>query len=124
MKSDIFLKNLTLKINIICIALTIAKEGMPGPVFIELPIDTLYPYENTAAEVIGDTSGGGKGLVQKFVDFYMGAHMHNLFSKGFENEDYHVNVPPLAVNDADVKAVQGLLTAAKKPVILLQSQVL
>lgn len=102
-------------------AIAAAKEGVPGPVFVELPIDTLYPYAVTASEIIGEQTGK-PSLQKRIVDFYMGAHLHNLFTKAFENEDYDVTVDSLPVKSDEVKSVHDMLKLAKKPVILLQSQ--
>ena len=65
-------------------ALFIAQDGTPGPVFLEMPIDTLYPYAATASEIIG--SSNDTSLAGKITSFYMNAYLHNLFTKGFEDQ--------------------------------------
>lgn len=99
-----------------------AQEGMPGPVFVELPIDVLYPYAMTAEEIVGGNSGGKLTLQKRIVDFYMNCYLHNLFTKAFDDTDTNVssNSPP--INDADVEKVKSMLLSAEKPVIVLQSQ--
>ena len=99
-----------------------AQEGMPGPVFVELPIDVLYPYAMTAEEIVGGNSGGKLTLQKRIVDFYMNCYLHNLFTKAFDDTDTNVsrNTPP--INDADVEKVKSMLLSAERPVIVLQSQ--
>ena len=48
-------------------AMHIAQSGTPGPVFVEFPIDTLYPYHLVKREV--GVKDGGKGLMSKIVNW-------------------------------------------------------
>lgn len=41
---------------------------MPGPVFVEMPIDVLYSYELVKREV--GAKSDGKGLINKIVNWY------------------------------------------------------
>ena len=99
-----------------------AQEGMPGPVFVELPIDVLYPYSMTAEEIVGGNAGGKQTLQKRIVDFYMNCYLHNLFTKAFDDKDTKVSVTDLPINDADVTKVKSMLNEAERPVIVLQSQ--
>lgn len=49
-------------------ALAIAQSGTPGPVFIEFPIDTLYPYHLVSKEFA--VKNPPKGLMGKIVSWY------------------------------------------------------
>jgi len=99
-----------------------AQEGMPGPVFVELPIDVLYPYAMTAEEIVGGNSGGKLTIQKRIVDFYMNCYLHNLFTKAFDDTDTNVSINTPPINDADVGKVQSMLQSAERPVIVLQSQ--
>ena len=63
-----------------------AQSGMPGPVFVEMPIDTLYPYKMVEADITG---GGGstKTLAGKITNFYLQSYLHNMFTQGFNQCD-------------------------------------
>ncbi|XP_017163552.1 2-hydroxyacyl-CoA lyase 2 isoform X2 [Poecilia reticulata] len=102
-------------------ALAIAQSGTPGPVFIEFPIDTLYPYHLVSKEFA--VKNPPKGLMGKFVSWYLNNHLMNLFAGAWETRD----VSPLPVHipqatDDQVQRCIELLSRAKKPVILLGSQ--
>ena len=63
-------------------ALAEAQSGTPGPVFVEFPIDTLYPYEMVAKEV--GAKPEAKGLVQSVVNWYLDNYLNNLFAGAFD----------------------------------------
>lgn len=102
-------------------ALAAAQSGTPGPVFIELPIDTLYPFHLVSKEF--GVKNPPKGLVGKIVSWYLNNHLLNLFAGAWEPRD----VSPLPVDiphaiDEQVQSCIELVSRAKKPVILLGSQ--
>ncbi|KAK2846983.1 hypothetical protein Q5P01_009982 [Channa striata] len=102
-------------------ALAIAQSGTPGPVFIEFPIDTLYPYHLVSKEFA--VKNPPKGLIGKIVSWYLNNHLMNLFAGAWETRD----VSPLPVDipqatDNQVQKCIELVSRAKKPVILLGSQ--
>lgn len=102
-------------------ALAIAQSGTPGPVFIEFPIDTLYPFHLVSQEFA--VKNPPKGLVGKIVSWYLNNHLMNLFAGAWETRD----VSPLPVDipqatDDQVQKCIELVSRAKKPVILLGSQ--
>lgn len=75
-----------------------AQSGVPGPVFVELPIDTLYPFERVFKETIPSVGHctrtgvltclqekSGKapvGFVPKLVDAYLRNYTYRLFAGG------------------------------------------
>ncbi|TMS07085.1 Beta-galactosidase-1-like protein 2 [Larimichthys crocea] len=102
-------------------AMAIAQSGTPGPVFIEFPIDTLYPYHLVSKEF--GVKNPPKGLMGKVVSWYLNNHLMNLFAGAWETRD----VSPLPVDipqatDDQVQKCIELVSRAKKPVILLGSQ--
>ena len=68
-------------------AIHAAQSGTPGPVFVEFPIDTLYPYHLVQRE-LGTSTQPAKTLVQKVINFYLNNYLSNLFAGAFENHDY------------------------------------
>uniref|UniRef100_A0A7N6A536 2-hydroxyacyl-CoA lyase 2 n=1 Tax=Anabas testudineus TaxID=64144 RepID=A0A7N6A536_ANATE len=67
-------------------ALAIAQSGTPGPVFIEFPIDTLYPYHVVSKEFA--VKNPPKGLMGKIVSWYLNNHLMNLFAGAWETRDF------------------------------------
>uniref|UniRef100_A0A3B3HGT5 2-hydroxyacyl-CoA lyase 2 n=1 Tax=Oryzias latipes TaxID=8090 RepID=A0A3B3HGT5_ORYLA len=103
-------------------ALAIAQSGTPGPVFVEFPIDTLYPYHLVSKEFAPKTPP--KGLMGSIISWYLRNHLKNLFAGAWEARDVcplSVHVPQ-ATEDQVQKCIE-LVSRAKKPVILLGSQV-
>uniref|UniRef100_A0A8D3DK66 2-hydroxyacyl-CoA lyase 2 n=1 Tax=Scophthalmus maximus TaxID=52904 RepID=A0A8D3DK66_SCOMX len=88
-------------------------------VFIEFPIDTLYPYHLVSKEF--GVKNPPKGLMGKIVSWYLGNHLMNLFAGAWETRD----VSPLPVDIPQKRPEPEcieLVSRAKKPVILLGSQ--
>lgn len=102
-------------------ALAIAQSGTPGPVFIEFPIDTLYPYHLVEKEF--SPKNTPKGIVGKVISWYLHNHLTNLFAGAWEVRDLSplpVHVPK--ATDEEVQRCIELVSRAKKPVIVLGSQ--
>uniref|UniRef100_A0A672STK2 2-hydroxyacyl-CoA lyase 2 n=1 Tax=Sinocyclocheilus grahami TaxID=75366 RepID=A0A672STK2_SINGR len=102
-------------------ALAIAQSGTPGPVFIEFPIDTLYPYHVVEKEFAPKNTP--KGLMGKIIAWYLQNHLSNLFAGAWETCDLSplsVHIPHATENE--VQRCVELVSRAKKPVILLGSQ--
>ncbi|KAF5891191.1 acetolactate synthase-like protein, partial [Clarias magur] len=102
-------------------ALAIAQSGTPGPVFIEFPIDTLYPYHVVEKEFA--PKNAPKGIIGKIISWYLHNHLTNLFAGAWEVRDLSplpVDVPKASSDE--VQRCIELLSRAKKPVIVLGSQ--
>ncbi|XP_077314069.1 2-hydroxyacyl-CoA lyase 2 isoform X2 [Lithobates pipiens] len=103
-------------------ALAEAQSGTPGPVFVEFPIDILYPYHLIQKELA--PKGAPKGVVGKIINWYLQNHLNNLFAGAWEPRDTSplpVSIP-LATPDQIQQCVE-LVSRAKKPVFILGSQV-
>ncbi|XP_052802677.1 2-hydroxyacyl-CoA lyase 2-like [Mya arenaria] len=102
-------------------ALQIAQSGTPGPVFVEFPIDTLYPYQMVAKEV--GAKSKSKGLMPMIVNWYLQNYVDDLFAGAWEKRD--VSPMPVTMPRASKSQVQKcveLVSRAKQPVIILGSQ--
>ncbi|XP_006804715.1 2-hydroxyacyl-CoA lyase 2 isoform X1 [Neolamprologus brichardi] len=102
-------------------ALAIAQSGTPGPVFIEFPIDTLYPFHLVSKEFV--VKNPPKGLMGKIVSWYLHNHLMNLFAGAWEPRDMSplpVHIPQ--ATDNQIQKCLELVSRAKKPVIVLGSQ--
>lgn len=67
-------------------AIQIAQSGTPGPVFVEFPIDSLYPYYLVQREL--GVKSGGNSLSQRLINLYLNNYLYSLFAGAFDNHDY------------------------------------
>lgn len=103
-------------------AMCIAQSGVPGPVFVELPVDSLYPYDIVVRELFPKEQKA-KSLNLKIVEFYLRNYVDRLFAGAWKSYNFR----PLPVSfprasDSEIGRCVSLLKAAKKPVFLLGSQ--
>ncbi|HET9989719.1 MAG TPA: thiamine pyrophosphate-binding protein [Kofleriaceae bacterium] len=106
-------------------AIAIATEGVPGPVFVEVPVDVLYPeaivrmwYEKEAG------LGKAKGIGAKALELYIKGHLYRQFHAPTWPE---LNLPlrmPALRGDHSIEKAAEALRAAKQPVIVIGSQAL
>jgi acetolactate synthase-1/2/3 large subunit len=103
-------------------AFRVAASGVPGPVFVEIPVDLLYG-EALVREWYGIKSGGSRSLAGKAVQNYMKLHVARLFA-GAKTQQVGPIIAP-ALPQMDATSVQQAATAlghAQRPVILVGSQ--
>jgi len=109
-------------------ALDLAQEGVPGPVFIEVPIDVLYP-EEMVREMFMSESGvkDAKNLSSKALELYMRGHLYRQFNQP------HVSIippsreslpPKPSAKSPHVDKVASLLRKAERPALVIGSQAL
>ncbi len=109
-------------------ALDVAKDGVPGPVFIEIPIDLLYA-EDLVREMFMKESGvkDAKNLGSKALELYMRGHLYRQFHQP------HVSiVPPIreslppkpSLKSPHIDKVASLLQEAERPALVIGSQAL
>jgi acetolactate synthase-1/2/3 large subunit len=106
-------------------AIEIAMEGVPGPVFVEVPVDILYPesivrmwYEKEAG------LGKAKGIGAKALELYIRGHLYRQFRAPVLPElALPVKLPHLR-GDSGIERAADALRAAKQPVIVVGSQAL
>jgi len=96
-----------------------AREGVPGPVFVELPLDLLYPEEVVRAG-FAKTIQSARSLPQKITAWYIRRHLNRVFQKA--------PIPSLITkpsvpthSQGDVRRTLGLLQASERPVMLVGS---
>ncbi len=103
-------------------AFEVAQEGVPGPVFVEIPVDLLYPRE-TVAEWYAKESGVDKmkGPVGKAARFGVQAYLKRQFDMP------HIALPErphidLNLRRSQLGAVVEALAGARKPVLVVGNQ--
>ncbi|HSK77237.1 MAG TPA: thiamine pyrophosphate-binding protein [Thermoanaerobaculia bacterium] len=104
-------------------AFRISRSGVPGPVFLECPVDLLYD-QSLVSEWYGASSKGG-GIAGAGLRLYLKRHASRLFA----GADKHRAAPPRPVRPpapdrGDVKKAAARLRKAKRPVLVLGSQTL
>jgi acetolactate synthase-like protein len=108
-------------------AFRIAQEGVPGPVFVECPVDLLYDesvvrgwYRSSTAST---GSGKGAGFASRIERLYMDRHLRRLFAGKEQHRPAGRIVPetsPARVRDVEQTAAQ--LRRAERPVLIIGSQ--
>nr|XP_003413095.1 acetolactate synthase-like protein [Loxodonta africana] len=104
-------------------AIATAQSGTPGPVFVELPVDVLYPYFMVQKEMV--PTKPPKGLLGWGVTWYLENHLANLFAGAWEPQPE--GPLPLDIPQAPPQQVQRcleILSRAKRPLMVLGSQAL
>lgn len=98
-----------------------ARAGVPGPVFVECPVDLLYP-EDIVRDWYGRTNTGhAKGLGSRLLGWYIDRHVNRLFS-GVSAAPAPAGKPAGGGRDhAEAAAVAAQLERSNKPLLLLGS---
>jgi thiamine pyrophosphate-dependent acetolactate synthase large subunit-like protein len=105
-------------------AFSTARSGVPGPVFIECPIDLLYDEALVRSwYVAGSGQAHSRSIGQKIKDLYLKHHVDSVFTCDFESME--PNPPQAQARAADhpkmLKAID-LIEKADRPVLVLGSQ--
>ncbi len=105
-------------------AFAIAQEGMPGPVFVECPVDTLYD-EELVRSWYGAKSKEvpPKNLRERVVQWYINHHAKNLFK---EKDNINFNNPPAVASfpkhsSSQTSKAISRIKSASKPLMLIGS---
>lgn len=100
-------------------AFQIALDGVPGPVFVECPVDLLYD-ESLVRGWYGGR--GGKGLTGKLLQLYLSFHSRRLFAGAGDVEvGGTVEGAEARPEPADVRRAAKLLARARRPVLVVGS---
>ncbi len=99
-----------------------ATRGVPGPVFVECPVDLLYD-EASIRELYAQAVPTGRSLSSLILKRYMDFHLCRQFASGGRHSAAprnHPEIPRATKNQ--VARVAAALATAKKPVLLIGSQ--
>jgi acetolactate synthase-1/2/3 large subunit len=105
-------------------AFELAQSGVPGPVFVECPLDVLYD-ESMIREWYQAAMPKGRGVRPWFVRNYLKWHLRRLFAPSnlSESEVPAAVVTPLPAGNAVTLAAESL-RSAKRPLLVVGSQAL
>jgi acetolactate synthase-like protein len=101
----------------------VAQEGVPGPVFVEVPVDLLYPEENVRQFYGAKAASETKSLPELALQGYLRVHLARVFAGASK----HVPGPRIRVDAprpfrGAVERAAKLLREAERPVMVLGSQ--
>ncbi|MEM7797563.1 MAG: thiamine pyrophosphate-binding protein [Chloroflexota bacterium] len=98
-----------------------AQSGVPGPVFVELPIDVLYP-ESLIREWYTDAAPRGSGLVNQGIRWYLDRHVNSIFHDKNKHRPRPARLPYIPTPDLrETTKVRDALLRAERPVFVIGS---
>jgi acetolactate synthase-like protein len=103
-------------------ACELARSGVPGPVFVEVPVDLLYPEDLVRGWYAKET-GKAKGLGGKALALYVRGHLHRQF-RGPALPGLRVLERPRPLAQDALDEAGKALASADRPVIVVGSQAL
>jgi thiamine pyrophosphate-dependent acetolactate synthase large subunit-like protein len=103
-------------------AMELAQSGVPGPVFIECPVDLLYD-EASIRGWYADAGGKGTSLPERALRWYLNRHVQKMFA----GSDELAPVTPRVVDTprpdgSAVQAAAAALAKAERPLFVIGSQ--
>jgi thiamine pyrophosphate-dependent acetolactate synthase large subunit-like protein len=104
-------------------ALECAETGVPGPVFVECPVDLLYD-EEIIRGWYADSKPKGDGLADKAVRAYLDWHANRLFAGGDHMPKPAAEAPAVLPRPDAIRDIAKRLATAKRPVMVVGSQAL
>ena len=103
-------------------AFAAARAGVPGPAFVECPVDLLYD-EATIREWYASASGKGSSLADRALRWYLKRHVDRMFSPGAGSAPRTEDRIP-AASETAVTSTLAAISRAERPLLLVGSQAL
>ena len=103
-------------------AFELAQSGVPGPAFVECPVDLLYD-EASIRQWYADAAGKGTSIPDRLLRFFLGRHVRNMFDGAGTSQP--VTERPVVHPRADEAALRGAaaaLTKSERPLLVIGSQ--
>lgn len=103
-------------------AIQIALDGVPGPVFVECPIDLLYDEELVKSWYLA--SGNKKqSLTEQAIQWYLKRHVNSIFEGAKNIRVKEEKILPAKDNhtDAHIRVVKSAISKSRKPLLLVGS---
>ena len=104
-------------------AFAVAKSGVPGPVFVEIPVDLLYEQPLVESWTLDTVKGSS--LAAKATRSYMQLHVRRTFAGAWERRAKTISRPEIQQpKPSQIKQIQRALEGAKRPLMVIGSQAL
>jgi len=107
-------------------AFSVAASGVPGPVFIEIPIDVLYEEELVRSwyGTAGAASGSHR-IRAKIMRWYLNRHVDTIFSCDLQSlETGTVDIRRHGISNRQVRKAARTIFSSSRPVMIAGSQVM
>ena len=105
-------------------AFQLASSGVPGPVFVECPVDLLYD-ESVIREWYAASTPQGNALADRVVRAYLNHQARRLFGGADADADVTPNdVPRLPPSSSVIARTAKRISGARKPLLVVGSQAL
>jgi acetolactate synthase-like protein len=101
-----------------------ARSGVPGPVFVECPVDLLYDPSLVRQWYVAKTGDKARSLRDLALQWYIRRHLGKVFGGGEEAPRAPRRVAPREPSPGGVRRAADYLSASQRPVLLIGSQAL
>lgn len=112
-------------VDIIEEAFEVSQSGIPGPVFIECPIDLIYD-EALVRKWYNIAQPQGDTIKQRVMDWYLKRHVDKLFACSTDKVEIHdgKEVIPFIIDDESIEKILTQINNVEKPILIVGSQAL
>jgi thiamine pyrophosphate-dependent acetolactate synthase large subunit-like protein len=103
-------------------AFELAQSGVPGPVFVECPVDLLYD-EASIRQWYAEAAGKGTSVSDRVLRFYLTRHVRKMFDGAASVQP--VTARPIVhprASDAAMRAALAALAKSERPLLVIGSQ--
>lgn len=103
-------------------AFRLSQVDVPGPVFVELPVDILYPYK-IISEQFTSMSKKGKTIISRIIEAYSNYCLNHIFADAWKEQE--LDPLPVTVESPKKESIDEtirILKSSKRPLIILGSQ--
>jgi acetolactate synthase-1/2/3 large subunit len=103
-------------------AFAVARSGVPGPVFVECPVDLLYD-EASIRQWYADAAGKGNGIADRALRFYLNRHVRKMFEGSNVPQPVRAHaVPTPRAGQGAFRSASAALAKAQRPLFVIGSQ--
>ena len=105
-------------------AFDVAQSGIPGPVFLECPIDLLYD-EELVRKWYNVESRRQNSIKQRLTGWYLRRHVDKLFACSdteMKSEEQETEIVPFHIDEEDLERALSQINNVEKPVMIIGSQ--
>lgn len=103
-------------------AFSISQQGVPGPVFVECPIDLLYD-ESIIRGWYGQATPSGRSLSARVQRTYLDYHLKRQFAPAVDQPNAHTQAAPVPQASGDLLAkAAAAIGDAQRPILVIGSQ--